>query len=87
MRALVAMRSTPLALAVGLVWFGPIENVIGEGQSWAMRWFPGLLLRSVLRPDAPTSIATPTALPTLGVYLAIAIATIGVLVSQRDMTS
>jgi hypothetical protein len=83
----VLVRSTPLALAVGLVWFGPIENVIGEGQSWAMRWFPGLLLRSVLRPDAPTSIATSTALPTLGVYLAIAIAIIGVLVSRRDMTS
>ena len=61
----VIVRSTPLALAVGLLWFGPIENVIGEGRSWATRWFPGLLLRSVLRPDAPISIATSTALATL----------------------
>ena len=53
----VVVRSTPLALAVGLVWFGPIENVIGEGQSWAQRWFPGLLLRSVLQPDAATPVA------------------------------
>jgi hypothetical protein len=83
----VLVRSTPPALAVGLVWFGPIENVIGEGQSWAMRWFPGLLLRSVLRPDAPDSIATPTAVATLAVYVAAALAVIGVVVSRRDMTS
>jgi ABC-type transport system involved in multi-copper enzyme maturation permease subunit len=83
----VLVRSTPLALAVGLVWFGPIENVIGEGQSWAQRWFPGLLLRSVLRPDAPTSIDTSTALVTLAVYLAAAIAVTATVISRRDMTS
>jgi hypothetical protein len=83
----VLVRSTPLALAVGLVWFGPIENVIGEGQSWAQRWFPGLLLRSVLRPDAPTSTATSTALMTLAVYLAVATGVIAATISRRDMTS
>ena len=83
----VIVRSTPLALAVGLLWFGPIENVIGEGRSWATRWFPGLLLRSVLRPDAPTSIATSTALATLAVYVGIAVAFIAAVISRRDMTS
>jgi hypothetical protein len=83
----VIVRSTPIALAVGLVWFGPIENVIGEGQSWAMRWFPGLLLRSVMRPDAPISIATSTALATLAIYLGVAVTVIALVISRRDMTS
>jgi hypothetical protein len=83
----VVVRSTPIALAIGLLWFGPIENVIGEGRSWAMRWFPGLLLRSVLRPDAPISIATSTALATLAAYVGVAITVIAVVISQRDMTS
>ena len=83
----VLVRSTPVALAIGLLWFGPIENVIGEGRSWAMRWFPGLLLRSVLRPDAPISIATSTALATLAVYVGVAVTVIAVAISRRDMTS
>jgi ABC-type transport system involved in multi-copper enzyme maturation permease subunit len=83
----VVVRSTPIALAVGLLWFGPIENVIGDGRSWAMRWFPGLLLRSVLRPDAPISIATSTALVTLALYVGVGLSVIAVVISRRDMTS
>ena len=83
----VLVRSTPIALAIGLLWFGPIENVIGEGRSWAMRWFPGLLLRSVLRPDAPISVATSTALATLALYVGVAVTVIAVVISRRDMTT
>jgi hypothetical protein len=36
----VLVRSTPIALGVGLLWFGPIENVIGEGKAWAERGSP-----------------------------------------------
>ncbi len=67
----VLVRSTPIALAICLLWFGPIENVIGEGRAWADRWFPGLLLRSMLQPDNPGSIATGTAVATLAVYAAV----------------
>ncbi|MEJ7719554.1 MAG: hypothetical protein WKF58_03545, partial [Ilumatobacteraceae bacterium] len=28
----VLVRSTPIALGIALLWFGPIENVIGEGR-------------------------------------------------------
>jgi hypothetical protein len=40
----VLVRSTPIALAILLVWFGPLENVIGEGRAWSDRWFDGILL-------------------------------------------
>ncbi len=66
---------------------GLAASVIGEGRSWATRWFPGLLLRSVLRPDAPISIATSTALATLAVYVGVAVTVIAVVISRRDMTS
>ena len=84
----VLVRSTPIALAIGLIWFGPIENVIGEGRAWADRWFPGLLLRSMLQPDTPGSIATGTAVATLAVVRRrCASATIAVVMSRRDVTA
>jgi ABC-type transport system involved in multi-copper enzyme maturation permease subunit len=82
----VVLRSTPIALGVGLLWFGPIENVIGEGQDWAERWFPGMVLRSIVRPEAPDAIATPAALTTLGAYAAICAAAIAIVMSRRDVT-
>jgi hypothetical protein len=83
----VLVRSTPIALGVGLVWFGPIENVIGEGQGWADRWFPGLLLRSVLRPDQAGGVGTGTALATLALYVCLAIALVATILSRRDLTT
>jgi ABC-type transport system involved in multi-copper enzyme maturation permease subunit len=83
----VLVRSTPIALAIGLVWFGPFENVIGEGRAWADRWFPGLLLRSMLQPDNPGSISTGTAVATLAVYAAACTGVIAVVMARRDVTS
>ena len=42
---------------------------------------------SVLRPDAPISIATSTALATLALYMGIAVTVIALVISRRDMTS
>ena len=81
----VLVRSTPIALAICLIWFGPIENVIGEGRAWADRWFPGLLLRSMLQPDTPGSIATGTAVATLAVYAGVCVGVIAVVMSRRDV--
>ncbi len=83
----VLLRSTPVALGVGLLWFGPIENVIGEGQAWAERWFPGMVIRSIVAPQAADSIATPTALATLGAYVAVCTAVIAIVMSRRDVTA
>jgi ABC-type transport system involved in multi-copper enzyme maturation permease subunit len=83
----VLVRSTPIALAICLLWFGPIENVIGEGRDWADRWFPGLLLRSLLQPDNPGSLDTGTAVATLGAYSAVCIAVIATVMARRDVTN
>jgi ABC-type transport system involved in multi-copper enzyme maturation permease subunit len=82
----VLLRSTPIALGVGLLWFGPIENVIGEGQDWAERWFPGMVISSIVRPETPDAVATPAALATLGAYTAICAAVIAIVTSRRDAT-
>jgi ABC-type transport system involved in multi-copper enzyme maturation permease subunit len=82
----VVLRSTPIALGVGLLWFGPIENVIGEGQDWADRWFPGMVIRSIVRPETPDAVGTPAALATLGAYVAVCAAVIAIVMSRRDAT-
>lgn len=83
----VLCRSTPIGLGVGILWFGPIENILGDSQELATRWFPGQLLRSVVAPDNPLSIATPTAVATLLAYLVICVALVAFTVHRRDVTA
>ena len=83
----VLVRSTPVALGAGLLWFGPIENVIGEGRAWADRWFPGLVLRSLVQPDTPGGLATSTAVVTLAGYAAVCVAVVAGVMARRDVTS
>lgn len=83
----VLVRSTPVALGIGLLWFGPIENVIGENRAFADRWFPGLVLRSLVQPDNPESLATGTVLATLAAYAAVCVAVIAVVMARRDVTA
>lgn len=83
----VLVRSTPITLGICLLWFGPIENVIGEGRDWATRWFPGLVTRSLMQPDAPDALSTGTTLATLGAYTAACVAIIAAVMARRDVTS
>ncbi|MCW2540920.1 MAG: hypothetical protein JWN95_2645 [Frankiales bacterium] len=82
----VLFRSTPVTLGIGVLWFGPIENVLGDGRSWAEHTFPGLLLRSVLQPDRPDSVSSLTAGLTLVGYAVICIAAITAVLQGRDAT-
>ena len=83
----VLVRSTPIALGIGVLWFGPIENVIGDGQAWAYRWFPGQLLRAIVAPGSADMVSTPTAATTLAVYVAICVAVVATVLRRRDVTS
>lgn len=82
----VLARSVPVGVGIGLVWAGPIENLIGDSWAPGQRWFPVLLLRSVLSPG-PTSTSTGRALVTLAVYTAVAVAAITVALRRRDVTA
>ncbi len=83
----VLIRSVPVAIGAGIMWFGPIENVIGEGQAFAQRWFPGLLLQQIVAPDAGSAVSTGTAAATLAVYGTIMAAAIVVCFRRLDVTS
>ena len=81
----VLARSVRFAVGVGLVWAGPIENIIGDGWSPGERWFPGLVLRALIAPDA-ASISTSRALATVAGYAAIAGGDTAIAVRRGDVT-
>jgi len=83
----VLVRSVPIALAVGVLWFGPIENVLGDGQEFAVRWFPGLLLQHVVAPDSGGIVSTGAAVTTLMVYGLAMTAVVVVFFKRLDVTS
>lgn len=82
----VLVRSTPITLAAVVLWFGPIENVIGDGSDWAQRWFPGLLLRAIVSQEQPDALPMSTVAPTLLGYGAVCVAVLAVVLSRRDVT-
>lgn len=82
----VLARSVPLGVGIGLVWAGPIENVIGDGWAPGEELFPGLLLRAIINPGS-TGVSTGQAVATMAVYSALAIGIAGVALHRRDVTS
>lgn len=83
----VIVRSTPIALGMVILWFGPIENVIGEDLELARRWFPGQLLQAIVSPGSPDVVSTATAAPTLAVYGVVCVAILTTVLVRRDVTS
>ena len=45
----VIVRSTTVALGVGLVWFMPVEHILQNAWAGAGRWLPGLVFEAVGR--------------------------------------
>lgn len=82
----VLVPSVPVALAIGVGWAGPVEQVVGEAWDPAAKWFPGLLLEGLLDPD-PGSPTTTRTLITLASYAAVAAAGAVVALRRRDITS
>lgn len=83
----VMIRSVPVAIGTGVMWFGPVENVIGDGQALAQRWFPGLLLQQVVAPASGSAVSTGTAALTLGAYGLVLAAAVAVFFNRLDVTS
>ena len=82
----IVFRSVPVALAVGIAWSGPFENITVDSWSTGYRVFPGQVLRSVIN-GGTAELSFGSALLRSGVYVAVAAGIALTLVSRRDITS
>lgn len=65
----IILRSTPLALGVGLAWIGPLEHIVQLTWSHAGRWFPGLVFDAVSAGGSPQTTYTRALLLAVGYAL------------------
>jgi ABC-2 type transport system permease protein len=82
----VLLRSTTLALAIGVAWAGPFEHLAEDGWSGAGEWFPGLLLET-LAAGGTANVAQSRALVLVLVYAAVAVALAAAVFRRRDVTA
>jgi ABC-type transport system involved in multi-copper enzyme maturation permease subunit len=82
----VLLRSTPLALAIGLAWLLPLENIMSNSWSDTGRWLPGLLSR-VIGAGGTTLVSYERAVTLTAIYAAIALTAASVSFVRRDVTT
>ena len=82
----VVFRSVPIALAVGVAWAGPFENITVDSWSTGLRVFPGQVLRSVIA-GGTTELGLSQAVLRATLYVAVAAAITLAVVARRDITS
>jgi hypothetical protein len=82
----IVTRSVAVGLGIGILWAGPIENILGDNLSLGSHWFPGLLLRYVVAPE--TATVTGAALVfRLALYAVIGVLAVGVVLRRRDVSN
>ncbi|HWC20955.1 MAG TPA: hypothetical protein VG502_01525 [Flexivirga sp.] len=82
----ILTRSVAVGLGVGILWAGPIENVLGDNLSFGSHWFPGLLLRYVVAPETAT-VTGATLWLRLALYAVLGVAVVAVILRRRDVSS
>jgi ABC-type transport system involved in multi-copper enzyme maturation permease subunit len=82
----VLFRSVPIALAVGVAWAGPFENITVDSWSTGLRVFPGQVLRSVIA-GGTTELGLSQAVLRATIYVAVAAAITLAVIARRDITS
>ena len=80
------VRSTPIALGVGLVWAGPIEHITQDSWSAVSGVYPGLLLESLAVGGTPDASYTRVLVMTAG-YVALAIAAAMFSLERKDIVN
>lgn len=81
----ITLRSTPIALGIGVAWAGPFEHLLQDVWSGAERWFPGLLLEAVAA-GGTDAVDLSRALPMAGAYAAVAASVAALVLRRRDVT-
>jgi ABC-2 type transport system permease protein len=81
----ILVRSTPIALGIGLAWLGPLEHITQLGWSGAARWFPGLLFDAIATGGTATTPYQRALIAAL-VFPALALAAGIVSFTRRDVS-
>jgi ABC-type transport system involved in multi-copper enzyme maturation permease subunit len=81
----VVFRSVPIALGVGIAWFGPFEHLLQNNWSTASRVFPGLGLEAFVAGGTP-DVSAGHAIAVVGIYAVVLTAIASTLFVRRDVT-
>jgi len=82
----VLLRSTPVALGVGIGWAGPFEHLTQEAWTALSGIYPGLLLEA-LAVGGTSEVSYIQALAVLSVYVVLALVASTVSFVRRDMAA
>ncbi len=82
----VFVRSTPLALGIGIAWAGPFEHLLQDAWTAASSWFPGLLIESLAAGGTP-DVSFGRAAALVAVYVTVAAGAAFALFARRDVTA
>ncbi len=82
----IFVRSIPIALAIGIVWSGPLEHLTQDAWTASSEWFPGLLLEA-LAAGGTDAVSVGRALALVGVYVVIAAGAAALVFARRDVTA
>jgi hypothetical protein len=82
----IVFGSAPIALGVGFVWAGPFEHLFANVWTAGTRWFPGLVLESLIQ-GGNADLGLTRAVVTAIVYAAVAGAIALRLTTRRDVTA
>ncbi|WP_446664298.1 hypothetical protein [Flexivirga sp. B27] len=82
----ILTRSVAVGLGVGILWAGPIENLLGDNLSFGANWFPGLLLRYVVAPES-APVDGDIVVVRLVTYALVGLALVGLILHRRDVSN
>ncbi len=80
------VRSTPLALGIGIAWAGPFEHLLQDAWTAAASWFPGLLIESLAAGGTP-DVSFARAAVMVAVYVTVAAGAAFTVFARRDVTA
>lgn len=81
----VVVRSVPVALAIGIGWFGPFEHIVADSWDSANDVFPGLSLE-IFVTGGRDGVGTGQAMLTAALYAVVGGAIAMTLFRRRDVT-
>jgi ABC-2 type transport system permease protein len=86
MAVAMVVRSLAVALAVGILWAGPLEHLTQNAWTSAPKFFPGLLLEAIGQRGTPR-VGMTQALVTAAAYTVVAAIVSVVVFTRRDVTT